>query len=114
MTHRTFWVFAFCLVFISDARFTDAADRPNIVWISFEDITPILGCYGDEYARTPVLDRFAATGIRYTKAHTVAPVCSTSRFSVINGHVPCVSRHASSPKPDSRAEVPEDVAESAS
>ena len=29
------------------------ADRPNIVWISLEDITPMLGSYGDQYARTP-------------------------------------------------------------
>ena len=29
-------------------------DRPNIVWIVLEDITPMMGCYGDEYAKTPV------------------------------------------------------------
>ena len=34
--------------------------RPNIVWISLEDITPMMGCYGDQYARTPVFDKFAA------------------------------------------------------
>ena len=30
-----------------------AQDRPNIVWLSMEDITPMMGCYGDKYARTP-------------------------------------------------------------
>ena len=25
-------------------------ERPNILWISAEDISPILGCYGDSYA----------------------------------------------------------------
>jgi hypothetical protein len=49
-------------------------DRPNIVWISLEDITPMMGCYGDEYARTSVFDGLAAEGIRYTKAHSNAPV----------------------------------------
>ena len=62
--------------------------RPNILWISLEDITPMMGCYGDEYARTPVFDSLAAQGIRYTKAHAVAPVCSTSRSSIITGMYP--------------------------
>lgn len=65
-----------------------AAERPNIVWISLEDITPMLGCYGDTYARTPVLDGLAEIGIRYTKAHSIAPVCSTSRSSIITGMYP--------------------------
>ena len=63
-------------------------DRPNIVWISLEDITPMMGCYGDEYARTPVFDRLAADGIHYTKSHAIAPVCSTSRSSIITGMYP--------------------------
>ncbi|MCZ6672190.1 MAG: sulfatase-like hydrolase/transferase [Verrucomicrobia bacterium] len=62
--------------------------KPNILWISLEDITPMMGCYGDEYARTPVFDSLAAEGIRYTKAHSVAPVCSTSRSSIITGMYP--------------------------
>ena len=63
-------------------------DRPNILWISLEDITPMMGCYGDEYARTPVFDSLAAEGIRYNNAHSIAPVCSTSRSSIITGMYP--------------------------
>ena len=32
--------------------------RPNILWITAEDMSPTLGCYGDDYATTPNLDRF--------------------------------------------------------
>jgi len=64
------------------------AASPNILWISLEDITPMMGCYGDKYARTPAFDSLAAEGIRYTKAHSVAPVCSPSRSSVITGMYP--------------------------
>jgi len=64
------------------------ADRPNILWISLEDITPMMGCYGDGYARTPVFDKLAAEGIRYTSAHSIAPVCSVSRSSIITGMYP--------------------------
>ena len=65
-----------------------ATDRPNILYIALEDITPMMGCYGDTYAKTPVLDQLAAEGIRYTNAHSVAPVCSVSRSSIVTGMYP--------------------------
>ena len=59
--------------------------RPNIVWISNEDMSPHLGVYGDGLARTPTLDRFAAQAIRFTHAFTTAPVCAPSRAAIITG-----------------------------
>src|SRR5688572_758771 len=59
--------------------------RPNIVWISNEDMSPHLGAYGDPLARTPVLDRLAKESIRYTHAFTTAPVCAPSRAAIITG-----------------------------
>lgn len=59
--------------------------RPNIVWISNEDMSPHLGAYGDGYARTPVLDRFAKESLRFTRAFTTAPVCAPSRAAIITG-----------------------------
>jgi arylsulfatase A-like enzyme len=59
--------------------------RPNIIWISNEDMSPHLGAYGDPLARTPVLDRLAAESIRYTSAFTTAPVCAPSRAAIITG-----------------------------
>ena len=83
-------------------------DRPNILWISLEDITPMMGCYGDKYARTPVFDSLAAEGIRYTKAHAVAPVCSTSRSSIITGMYPSslgTMHHRSNTQPSAFAKM---------
>lgn len=65
-----------------------AIDRPNIVYIALEDITPMMGCYGDSYAKTPVFDKLAAEGIRYTAAYSVGPVCSVSRSSIVTGMYP--------------------------
>jgi N-sulfoglucosamine sulfohydrolase len=59
--------------------------KPNIVWISNEDMSPRLGAYGDALARTPVLDRLAKQSIRYTHAFTTAPVCAPSRAAIITG-----------------------------
>lgn len=61
---------------------------PNILWISFEDCSPRLGCYGDRIAQTPNIDRLAAEGIRYQNAFSVAGVCAPSRCSVITGMYP--------------------------
>jgi len=61
-------------------------DRPNILWITCEDVSPYyLGCYGDSYATTPNLDKFAARGIRYTKAFATAPVCAPARSCLVTG-----------------------------
>jgi uncharacterized sulfatase len=65
-----------------------AAELPNILWISCEDTSPDLGCYGDAYARTPNLDRFAGEGARFSNAFSVYGVCAPSRSSIITGMYP--------------------------
>lgn len=62
--------------------------RPNILWITCEDIGPQLGCYGDAYATTPHLDRLAARGLTYTRAWSCAPVCAPARTTLISGLYP--------------------------
>jgi len=78
-------VFAAVIV-VSAASF--AADRPNILWISCEDISPRLGCYGDTSANTPNLDHLATEGIRYTHAFSCHGVCAPSRTGIITAHYP--------------------------
>lgn len=73
---------------LSPAYSSDAADRPNILWLTAEDISPSLGCYGDPLAKTPTLDALAASGVRYDKAYTHAPVCAVVRSGVITGVYP--------------------------
>ncbi|MBT5846665.1 MAG: sulfatase-like hydrolase/transferase, partial [Verrucomicrobiales bacterium] len=67
------WMLAVCLMLAGALK---AADRPNILWISAEDISPHLGCYGDANAITPHLDKLATEGMRYTHAFTTAGVCA--------------------------------------
>ena len=73
---------------IKSAGEANAADRPNILWISLEDTSPDLGCYGDKYAVTPNIDRLAAQGCRYTNVFTHAGVCAPSRSGLITGMYP--------------------------
>jgi N-sulfoglucosamine sulfohydrolase len=60
-------------------------DRPNILWILSEDISPDLSCYGTAGVRSPNLDELASEGIRFTNAFTTGPVCSASRSAMITG-----------------------------
>jgi N-sulfoglucosamine sulfohydrolase len=65
------------------ARAADA--RPNILWIFGDDLGPDLSCYGNAAVRTPNLDKLAAEGVRFTRAHVTGPVCSASRSALITG-----------------------------
>lgn len=70
------------------------AERPNILWLSCEDISPHLGCYGDPHAITPNLDRLASEGIRFTHAFTAAGVCAPCRSTIITGmYQPSIGTH---------------------
>lgn len=63
-------------------------DLPNILWIVSEDNSPLLGCYGDEFATTPNLDALASEGVLYENAFATAPVCAPARSTLITGVYP--------------------------
>lgn len=61
-------------------------DRPNIVWIVNEDMSPEhLGAYGGTGGKTLVLDQFAKESQKYTNAFSTAGVCAPSRAAIITG-----------------------------
>lgn len=62
--------------------------KPNILWLSCEDIGPTFGCYGDPDAITPAIDAFSEEAIVYTRAFTVHGVCAPSRTGIITGMYP--------------------------
>ncbi len=99
ITRRSLFVRIFCLLTaVSMSWFSGSpgapqakqpsSTRPNILWISAEDLSPDLGSYGDTYSRTPNLDRLAWQGARYTNAFSSAPVCAPSRSAMITGMYP--------------------------
>ncbi|MFO7974731.1 MAG: sulfatase-like hydrolase/transferase [Candidatus Hydrogenedentota bacterium] len=62
--------------------------RPNVLWLTCEDTSPHLGCFGSPNATTPNLDHLAADGARYTNAYSVSGVCAPSRSCLITGMYP--------------------------
>jgi len=67
------------------ARASRGMSRPNILWLSCEDISPHIGCFGDKFAITPNIDKLAGDAVRYTNAFTTAGVCAPVRSGIITG-----------------------------
>lgn len=60
--------------------------KPNILWVTIEDTSPqFIGCYGDDNASTPVINKLAEEGVRFTNAFATGTVCSPSRTAIITG-----------------------------
>ncbi len=55
-----------CTNLFSANRTRPIDQRPNILWLTFEDTSASeLGCYGNKDVQTPVIDSLAAKGIQY-------------------------------------------------
>ena len=59
--------------------------KPNVLFIAADDLSCALGCYGDPIAKTPHLDRLAATGTCFLNAYNQLPLCNPTRASVMTG-----------------------------
>ena len=66
-----------------------AAARPNVLFILADDLGyGDLSCYGRPDYQTPVLDKLARQGLRFTSAYAAAPVCTPTRCAYITGRYP--------------------------
>lgn len=87
------WAAALCLgtglradeASLQDVPGTWHGHKPNVLWILIEDWSTELSCYGTPLVQTPNIDRLAAEGIRFERAFTTSPVCSTSRSAMMTG-----------------------------
>ena len=84
-TSHSFCAVVLCLL---SATAGLADDRPNILLIVSEDNGPELGCYGDPFVKTPVLDGLAADGVRFENAFVAQAGCSQSRAALLTGLYP--------------------------
>ncbi len=66
-----------------------ASARPNILFIALDDLNDWTGCLGGHpQARTPNIDRLAASGTLFNNAHCAAPSCNPSRTALFTGIAP--------------------------
>ena len=84
-TRLRFHHFLFMVLILIATRECHAENRPNILWLSCEDISPHIGCFGDPQAITPNIDQLAKEGVKYTRTFTTAGVCAPCRSGIITG-----------------------------
>jgi arylsulfatase A-like enzyme len=72
----------------STALAAGETERPNILLLMAEDMSPRVGAFGDPVAVTPTLDRLASEGVRFANVFTAAGVCAPSRAAQITGMHP--------------------------
>ena len=86
---KSFLFFGLLLITTPSSLAQKISKKPlNVVWISCEDMGPVLSAYGNKAVHTPNIDRLANEGIKYTNAYATVGVCAPSRFSIITGMYP--------------------------
>lgn len=61
----------------------------NILWIcSDQQRWDTLGCYGNRFVNTPILDSLANQGTLFDSCYSQSPVCTPSRASFLTGRYP--------------------------
>lgn len=107
------YLYSLLIIFSIESCQEVSPNRPNILWITVEDISPDLGCYGDPLAHTPALDALASEGFIYNNAIANAPVCAPARNAIITGMYPSslgtLHMRSFSNSMKSSGRIPEDI-----
>lgn len=78
----------FLLFFLQPLAFQLFGSRPNVLFISIDDLRVDLGCYGDKHIISPHFDKLAESGMVFEQAFCQESVCTPSRASVYTGKRP--------------------------
>ena len=94
MIHRIRTIFMVAMVFglLWPCTATWSVERPNVLFVSIDDLRPELGCYGNQEIKTPNIDEFSKTATTFMRAYCQAAVCAPSRASVMTGLRPDSNR----------------------
>lgn len=65
-----------------------AGAKPNILFISIDDLNAQLACYGHKHVSSPNIDKLASEGRMFSRHYVQAPTCGASRFSLLIGEYP--------------------------
>jgi uncharacterized sulfatase len=82
----TFVTLVSCLSAYAEVKSQDKAqEKPNVLFIAFDDLRPLIGAYGEPDPITPNLDAFAKDAVRFDRSYVTYPLCNPSRASMLTG-----------------------------
>ncbi|WP_405415506.1 sulfatase [Maribacter sp. Asnod1-A12] len=91
LTYRLLVLTALISNYICNAQ-KEIKTRPNVIFISVDDLRPTLGAYGDTIAISPNIDQLAAEGMTFRQTFSQVAVCAPSRASLMTGLRPDSTR----------------------
>lgn len=77
--------FTFFAILCGAESLSAADSRPNIILFVTDDLSPDMGCYGNDTIKTPHLDALASDGVRFSHAFCTTASCSASRSVILTG-----------------------------
>lgn len=86
-------IFAVLMHFqVLSSELSDINKKPNVLFISIDDLRPELGCYDSILVKSPNIDKLASTGVTFLNSFCNIPVCGASRASIMTGRRPTRNR----------------------
>ncbi len=92
MFKKKFSLLSLSLLVAGAQLLAQKAAKPNILFISIDDLKPVLGCYGDKLIKTPNIDRVAKMGTVFLNNQCQQAVCGPTRASLMTGLRPDVTK----------------------
>ena len=80
---KTLIFFFLFITFVTS--YSQENERPNILFISVDDLKPSIGSFGDDFAITPNIDKLSETSTVFLNNHTQLAICAASRVSFLTG-----------------------------
>lgn len=84
---RLWWTVlaSFCTLGSAASSSVAVAAPPNLVLFVADDLSPDLGCYGNQVVQTPHIDRLAEESTLFRFAYATTASCSASRSVILTG-----------------------------
>lgn len=75
-----------CITFLLCISMAHAQQKkPNILFISADDLNVDMNVFDNSFVKTPNLDRLFKLGVRFDRAYSQYPLCAPSRASLMTG-----------------------------
>lgn len=81
---KSFFLFSVVFLFVASSAVAQTPQK-NVLFIGVDDLRVELGCYGDDFMKTPNIDALAKQGLLFERAYCQQAICAASRISLMTG-----------------------------